>query len=251
MSNAQPPTPQYFYFETCGAAAIEFVNAWSDWAAFTNGGMPGRAETEPGWPAGRRRLESAYRALRHAIRPDDFDGEAIARAGRTLSVLLDFPSGIPRIGDHPADILDRYAVPLGTIRTVVDGLLGDLGVERQNPAYPTAWPLDQRVEALAIAVRRLQSAQAAHATETPAETPRQPADVFPPGVFLKEELVARNWTADDLGARTALGETNIWRLLSGEERVTPMIARRLANALDTSPDFWINLQAAWDGRGDR
>jgi len=70
---------------------------------------------------------------------------------------------------------------------------------------------------------------------------RVPAEVFPPGEFLKDELEARGWTqvefAEIIGKDTRL----VSEVISGKRAVTPETAMVLAAALGTSADLWMNL----------
>ena len=68
-----------------------------------------------------------------------------------------------------------------------------------------------------------------------------------PGEVLQEEfLVPLGLTqvavADHLGASVQ----RINELVRGKRGVTPSTAWLLAQALDTTPEFWLNLQAAYD-----
>ncbi len=71
---------------------------------------------------------------------------------------------------------------------------------------------------------------------------RTPAEVFPPGVFIAEELEARGWSqielADILGRPTRL----VSELIAGKRAVTPETARGLGAAFGTGPQFWMNLE---------
>lgn len=76
-------------------------------------------------------------------------------------------------------------------------------------------------------------------------TQRQPAEVFPPGAFLSEELEERGWTQEDLATITGMGVRTINEIVMGKRGVTPKTAHALAAALGTSPEFWINLESAY------
>ena len=81
------------------------------------------------------------------------------------------------------------------------------------------------------------------------ETTRKPAEVLHPGEHLRDELKARG--IDNLGIEICFGLDlfdDIVNLLSGKGRITDEMARILANGLDTSPNYWLNLQRAWDER---
>lgn len=71
------------------------------------------------------------------------------------------------------------------------------------------------------------------------------AEIFPPGEFLKEELEARGWSqielADILGKTPAL----VNELVMARRAVTPETAKALAHAFGTSPQYWLNLESAY------
>ena len=77
---------------------------------------------------------------------------------------------------------------------------------------------------------------------------RKPAEVFPPGEFLREELAARNWTALDLATMLHWPLRTVDEVVTSNRRITPVIARALAAILGTSPDYWLNLEKSWSSR---
>lgn len=84
---------------------------------------------------------------------------------------------------------------------------------------------------------------------------RRPAEVFPPGEFLREELEERGWTQSDLAEILGRPFPLVNEIISGKRRITPETAVGLAAALGTSPELWLNLEAAYQlgqvGRPDR
>ena len=82
----------------------------------------------------------------------------------------------------------------------------------------------------------------------------KPADSWPirritthPGEILREDfLLLMGPTANQLATRTMLPPTRIGEILHQRRRVTPDTALRLARFFGTSPEFWLNLQAAHD-----
>ena len=74
---------------------------------------------------------------------------------------------------------------------------------------------------------------------------RTPAEVFPPGDFLKEELEAREWTQTDLAS--ILGRPNrlVSEIVNGRRGITPETALGLADAFGTSAEYWMNLETAY------
>lgn len=83
---------------------------------------------------------------------------------------------------------------------------------------------------------------------------RIPAEVFPPGEFLREELEARGWTQADLAAITGLSLRLVNEIMTAKRSMTPETARALGEAMGTSADVWMNLESAYRlaqvGEGD-
>src|SRR5258708_40362687 len=71
------------------------------------------------------------------------------------------------------------------------------------------------------------------------------AEVFPPGEVLKEELEARGWTQLDLGEILGRPPRVVNEIIAGKRGITPETAKGLADAFGTSPQFWMNLESAW------
>lgn len=72
-----------------------------------------------------------------------------------------------------------------------------------------------------------------------------PAEVFPPGEFLKEELEAREWTQTEFAEITGLNQRTISEIVSAKRSVTPETAIALGEALGTGAQFWMNLESAF------
>jgi HTH-type transcriptional regulator / antitoxin HigA len=77
-------------------------------------------------------------------------------------------------------------------------------------------------------------------------TQRVPAEVFPPGEFIRDELEARNWTQADLAAILKRPLPAINEIIKGKKAVTAETAKALGDAFGTGPEYWQNLQAAYD-----
>jgi addiction module HigA family antidote len=70
-----------------------------------------------------------------------------------------------------------------------------------------------------------------------------------PGEILREEyLVPLGMSANALAHALAVPANRVSAILAGKRAVTADTALRLARALDTSPEFWLNLQQAHDLR---
>lgn len=99
-------------------------------------------------------------------------------------------------------------------------------------------------------------AEAARVTDHP----RVPAETFPPGIFLAEEMEARGWTSRDVARR--MGETEESKIALDElvvdlilhvhdkgARVGDDTAKKLGLAFGVEPQFFLNLEAAWLSHG--
>lgn len=71
---------------------------------------------------------------------------------------------------------------------------------------------------------------------------RKPAEVFPPGDFIRDELKARGWTQEDLAKIMGRPLPFVSELVSGKKQVTPETALGLARAFgDDDALYWMNL----------
>lgn len=80
----------------------------------------------------------------------------------------------------------------------------------------------------------------------------RPAEVFPPGEFVREELEARNWTQADLAEILDRPPRVVSEIISAKRGISPDTAKGLAAAFGTSPELWLNLESAyqlWRNRG--
>lgn len=74
---------------------------------------------------------------------------------------------------------------------------------------------------------------------------RVPAEVFPPGEFLREELEAREWNQQELADILGRPPRLISELIAGKRAITPETAKGLADAFGTSPEYWMNLESQY------
>lgn len=72
-----------------------------------------------------------------------------------------------------------------------------------------------------------------------------PAEVFPPGEVLREELEARGWTQLDLGEILGRPPRVVNEIITGKRSITPETAKGLADAFGTTAQFWMNLESRW------
>lgn len=75
--------------------------------------------------------------------------------------------------------------------------------------------------------------------------PRRPAEVFPPGEFIREELEARGWTQGRLAEILGRPLQAVNAIINGKKEITARTAVELAAAFGTSPEFWLNLESAY------
>jgi HTH-type transcriptional regulator/antitoxin HigA len=77
-------------------------------------------------------------------------------------------------------------------------------------------------------------------------TARKPAEIFPPGDFIRDELDARGWTQGDLAQIMGRPLQFVSELVSGKKQITPETALGLAKALgDDDALYWMNLDSAY------
>jgi HTH-type transcriptional regulator/antitoxin HigA len=71
---------------------------------------------------------------------------------------------------------------------------------------------------------------------------RRPAEVFRPGEYVRDELIARGWTVDDLADKSGLMRQTLESLIREDhEPMTQEIAEGLSRALGTSVVIWLNM----------
>lgn len=74
---------------------------------------------------------------------------------------------------------------------------------------------------------------------------RIPAEVFPPGDFIKEEMEERGWTQQDLAKILSKPLPTVNEIINGKKAILIDTARRLAAAFGTSAQFWMNLETSF------
>ncbi len=73
-----------------------------------------------------------------------------------------------------------------------------------------------------------------------------PAEGFPPGEFIRDFLEGRGWTEADLADALAWPVRRVDEIVRGECGITASTAEGLASAFGTTPELWLNLDAAWE-----
>jgi HTH-type transcriptional regulator/antitoxin HigA len=75
---------------------------------------------------------------------------------------------------------------------------------------------------------------------------RAPAEVFPPGDFIRDELEARGWTQGDLAQIMGRPTQLVNEIVAGKKQITPETAIGLAKALgDDDALYWLSLESAY------
>jgi HTH-type transcriptional regulator/antitoxin HigA len=66
-----------------------------------------------------------------------------------------------------------------------------------------------------------------------------------PGEYLREELIARNWTPEHFATQMDLPLATVTQIVVGAKEVTPDIAQKIAQVMGTSTALWLNLESAY------
>lgn len=68
-----------------------------------------------------------------------------------------------------------------------------------------------------------------------------------PGIILDEDYIKPlNLNLEKLADRLSITRNTLFKIRSAKAKVTPHIAIALAEAFDTTPQLWLNLQQAYD-----
>ena len=68
-----------------------------------------------------------------------------------------------------------------------------------------------------------------------------------PGIILDEDYIKPlNLNLQMLADRLSITRNTLFKIRLGKARVTPAIALSLAEAFDTTPQLWLNLQQNYD-----
>ena len=77
------------------------------------------------------------------------------------------------------------------------------------------------------------------------DTEQIPAEVFPPGEFIREEIEERGWTQEDLAEILGRPLRLVNEIIMGKRGITPETANGIAAAFGTSAQFWMNLESMY------
>lgn len=72
---------------------------------------------------------------------------------------------------------------------------------------------------------------------------RMPAEAFPPGEYLADELEAREWSQTDFAEIIGRPVQFVSEIINGKKEITAESATQIAAALGTSAETWLSLQA--------
>lgn len=72
-----------------------------------------------------------------------------------------------------------------------------------------------------------------------------PAEVFPPGEFLRDVLEARGWSQTEFAEIIGRPTRVVNEIIQARRSISPETAHELAAALDTSAQYWLNLESAY------
>ena len=73
----------------------------------------------------------------------------------------------------------------------------------------------------------------------------KPAEVFPPGEYLRDELKARGWSQADFARILGRPLQAVNEMINGKKRITVETAKAIGLALGTGPELWLNLENAY------
>jgi len=76
-------------------------------------------------------------------------------------------------------------------------------------------------------------------------TKRIPAQVFPPGHFIREEMKARGWSLLNLAQLTRFIPDLLYDVIYHASPLFPGMAEAFAQLFSTSADYWLDLERAW------
>lgn len=74
---------------------------------------------------------------------------------------------------------------------------------------------------------------------------RIPAEVFPPGEHIKDELDARGWTVEEFAERIDSPVGLVERIISGEQLISIHNAKKIGDVFGTGEMIWLNLQVMY------
>jgi addiction module HigA family antidote len=76
--------------------------------------------------------------------------------------------------------------------------------------------------------------------------PRIPHPTLPGEMLTEEFLVPLAMTQTELAQKIGVAPRSVNEICNGKRAISPLMAMRLADVFDNTPEFWMNLQTAWD-----
>jgi len=76
-----------------------------------------------------------------------------------------------------------------------------------------------------------------------ATTKLKPARNFGPGYFIREQMEYRNWSQEDLSEVMSITPKHLNKILQDKQAITLDMAKVLSEVFETSPQYWLNLDA--------
>lgn len=76
---------------------------------------------------------------------------------------------------------------------------------------------------------------------------RKPAEVFPPGEYIKDELDARGWSQAEFAEILGRPARVVSEIINGKRAISPETAKEVAAAFGSTPELWMNLESAYRG----
>lgn len=73
----------------------------------------------------------------------------------------------------------------------------------------------------------------------------RPAQVFPPGYFIKDQLEQRQWSQNELAEVLGITPRHLSQVMNGESPLNYDLAIQLGQAFNTSPQLWSNLYLSY------
>jgi HTH-type transcriptional regulator/antitoxin HigA len=73
----------------------------------------------------------------------------------------------------------------------------------------------------------------------------RPAQVFPPGYFIKDQLEQRQWNQNELAEVLGITPRHLSQVMNGEVPLNYDLAIQLGQVFDTSPQLWSNLYLSY------
>ncbi len=74
-----------------------------------------------------------------------------------------------------------------------------------------------------------------------------PIELFHPGEYIAEELEARGWSQAQFAKKLGCSPSTVSRIISGEARITPLMADLIGACFGTDAELWLSLERFYRG----